>query len=89
MRSTIAECQKKLEDACKNATQLLTAASKGQNPNLAPELLQSEKDLNGIVGKDGNAAIRTLQHYVREQKEAAKGMKLNQVSRAAKAKGKK
>ena len=51
-------------------------------------LLQSEKDLNGIV-KDGNAAIRTLQHYVREQKEAAKGMKLNQVSRAAKAKGKK
>ena len=84
----IAECQKKLEDACKNATQLLTAASKGQNPNLAPELLQSEKDLNGIV-KDGNAAIRTLQHYVREQKEAAKGMKLNQVSRAAKAKGKK
>ena len=84
----IAETKKKLEEACKNATQLLTAASKGQNPNLASEVLQSEKDLNGIV-KDGNAAIRTLHYYVREKKDAAKAMKQQQVSCATKAKGKK
>ena len=83
----VAKTQKTLEETVKNATHMLAAAAKGQGVQLEAEALLTEKSLNGIL-KDVNGAIRSLQFYIRENKEA-KASKGNQAGRAAKAKAKK
>lgn len=76
-----------LEETVKNATHMLAAAAKGHELNLGTDVLQTEKGLNGIL-KDGNAAIRTLQFYIREKKENAKTAKAKSGAAKAKAKAK-
>eukprot|EP00435_Cladocopium_sp_Y103_P016906 s1875_g4.t1 len=76
-----------LEETVKNATHMLAAASKGQALSLGTDDLQTEKGLNGIL-RDGDAAIRTLQHYIREKKEITKAAKAKSGAAKAKAKAK-
>ena len=83
----VAKTQKTLEETVKNATHMLGAAAKGQGVQLEADALHTEKSLNTIL-KDGNGAIRSLQFYIRENKEH-KAPKENQTGRAAKAKAKK
>ena len=83
----VAKTQKTLEETVKNATHMLAAAAKGQGVQLEADALHTEKSLNTIL-KDGNGAIRSLQFYIRENKEH-KAPKENQTGRAAKAKAKK
>lgn len=77
----VANVQKTLEETINNATHMLAAAAKGHGLKLETDALLTEKALNGIL-KDGNAEIRSLQFYIRENKENLKGT-------AAKAKAKK
>lgn len=82
----VVKTKETLEESVKNATHMLAAASKGQGLQLAEAALLTEKSLNGIL-KDGNAAIRSLQFYIRENKDA-KAPKGDKKGRAAKAKAK-
>ena len=77
-----------LEETVKHATHMLAAAAKGQDLNLGTDVLKTEKGLNDIL-KEGNAAIRSLQFYIRETKESAKAAKAQGGAAKAKAKAKK
>lgn len=78
---SIAKAKEALAKASANASKMLQGAGKGQSLGDMPaEVLLVEKELHRVV-KDGNAAIRQVQAFLRAQKENA------QPKIAARAKG--